>query len=48
VIDATDPKQVEKILDGIPDPAGMFYRFNMAGSLLHAGRAAHQEEQAEG
>jgi F420-non-reducing hydrogenase small subunit len=34
VIDARDPKEVEKILDGIPDPAGMFYRFGMAGSVL--------------
>ncbi|MCL4394777.1 MAG: oxidoreductase [Chloroflexi bacterium] len=48
VIDATDPKQVERILDGIPDPAGMFYRFNLAGSLLRAGRTAHQEGKTEG
>ncbi len=49
VIDARDPKEVEKILDGIPDPAGMFYRFGMAGSLLRrakvngGGHATHHD-----
>ncbi|MEK9164699.1 MAG: oxidoreductase [Chloroflexota bacterium] len=38
VIDSNDPQEIEQILDGIPDPAGMFYRFNMAGSLLKASR----------
>jgi hypothetical protein len=28
------------VLDGIPDPAGQVYRFNLAGSLLHSGRSA--------
>jgi F420-non-reducing hydrogenase small subunit len=37
VIDSTDPDEIEAILDGIPDPAGQFYRFNLAGSLLRAG-----------
>jgi F420-non-reducing hydrogenase small subunit len=40
VIDSNDPAEIERILDGIPDPAGMFYRFNMAGSLLRASRSA--------
>ncbi len=38
VIDSRDPKEIEQILDGIPDPAGSFYRFNLAGSLLHASK----------
>jgi F420-non-reducing hydrogenase small subunit len=38
VIDSQDPDEIEKILDGIPDPAGMFYRFNLAGSLLRASK----------
>ncbi len=37
VIDSNDPNEIERILDGIVDPAGMFYRFNLAGSLLHRG-----------
>ena len=37
VIDSNDPNEIEHILDGIIDPAGMFYRFNLAGSLLHRG-----------
>jgi F420-non-reducing hydrogenase small subunit len=40
VIDSNDPEEIEHILDGIPDPAGQFYRFNLAGSLLRAGAAA--------
>lgn len=40
VIDSNDPEEIEQILDGIPDPAGMFYRFNLAGSLLRASKAA--------
>jgi F420-non-reducing hydrogenase small subunit len=36
VIDSQDPEQIDRILDGIPDPTGQFYRFNLAGSLLKA------------
>lgn len=40
VIDSNDPNEIEKILDGIPDPTGQFYRFNLAGSLMRAGSPA--------
>ncbi|MGD2077085.1 MAG: oxidoreductase [Chloroflexota bacterium] len=40
VIDSRDPDEIEAILDGIPDPAGSFYRFSLAHSLLHAGGPA--------
>jgi F420-non-reducing hydrogenase small subunit len=40
VIDSNDPQEIERILDGIPDPVGQFYRFNLAGSLLRAGTPA--------
>jgi F420-non-reducing hydrogenase small subunit len=40
VIDSNDPDEINKILDGIPDPAGQFYRFNLAGSLLQASKKA--------
>jgi hypothetical protein len=40
VIDSNDPVEIDHILDGIPDPAGQFYRFSLAGSLLRAGKAA--------
>jgi F420-non-reducing hydrogenase small subunit len=36
VIDAREPEDIERILDGIPDPTGQFYRFNLADSLFHA------------
>jgi F420-non-reducing hydrogenase small subunit len=40
VINSNDPQEIEAILDGIPDPTGQFYRFNLAGSLLRASKAA--------
>jgi F420-non-reducing hydrogenase small subunit len=40
VIDAKEPDEIERILDGIPDPTGQVYRFNLAGSLLKANREA--------
>ncbi len=43
VIDSRDPDEIEKILDGIPDPAGMFYRFSLAGSLLGSSKPAWQD-----
>ena len=46
VIDAKEPDEIDHILDGIPDPAGQFYRFNLAGSLLRAGKSAWEKEKA--
>lgn len=43
VIDSTDPEEIDRILDGIPDPTGQFYRFNLAGSLLKAGKPAWEK-----
>jgi F420-non-reducing hydrogenase small subunit len=40
VIDANTEEEIDAILDGIPDPAGQFYRFNLAKSLLRAGKTA--------
>ncbi len=40
VIDSNDPEEIDRILDGIPDPVGQFYRFNLAGSMLRAGTPA--------
>lgn len=40
VIDANEEADIERILDGIPDPVGQVYRFNLAGSLLRANRQA--------
>ena len=38
VIDADDPADIDRILDGIPDPVGQMYRFSLARSLLRGGR----------
>jgi F420-non-reducing hydrogenase small subunit len=43
VIDSTDPEEIDAILDGIPDPTGQFYRFNLAGSLLRANKSAFEK-----
>jgi F420-non-reducing hydrogenase small subunit len=45
VIDSNAPDEIERILDGIPDPTGQFYRFNLAGSLLKAGKSAWDKEK---
>jgi F420-non-reducing hydrogenase small subunit len=42
VIDSDSPEEIDKILDGLVDPAGQFYRFNLAGSLLRASKFAQK------
>ena len=44
VIDANTPEEINRILDGIPDPTGQVYRFNLAGSLLKANREVWKVE----
>jgi F420-non-reducing hydrogenase small subunit len=44
VIDSSDAEEVDRILDGIPDPAGQFYRFNLAKSLLRSSKSAWKQE----
>ncbi len=44
VVDAKEPEEIERILDGIPDPVGQVYRFNLAGSLLKAGASAFKSK----
>ena len=44
VIDASTPEEIDRILDGIPDPAGQFYRFSLAGSLLRGSKSAWQSD----
>jgi len=34
MIDADDEGEIRKVLDTIPDPAGLFYRYSLASSLL--------------
>ncbi|MDW8105443.1 MAG: oxidoreductase [Armatimonadota bacterium] len=35
-LDAREPEEIDRILDGIPDPVGTFYRYSLAKSLLRA------------
>jgi F420-non-reducing hydrogenase small subunit len=46
VLDSNDPAEIDRILDGLVDPTGQFYRFNLAGSLLKAGVPAWKKEKA--
>ena len=48
VVDATEPDDIDRILDGLPDPVGQFYRFSLAGSLLRGSRAAHASPTSQG
>lgn len=34
VIDSTDPEEIDRIVAGLPDMAGTFYRFSLPGSVL--------------
>jgi F420-non-reducing hydrogenase small subunit len=53
VIDSDDPEEIERIIrEGIPDPVGSFYKFNLAGSMLRrsaftSGESAPSSEAAE-
>jgi F420-non-reducing hydrogenase small subunit len=38
VVDSTDEADIERILDGIPDPVGTFYRYSLPKSLLRRKR----------
>jgi len=43
VVDEKEPDAIDRVLEGLPDPAGTFYRFSLAHSLLRASRAAFDE-----
>ncbi|MFH1784291.1 MAG: oxidoreductase, partial [bacterium] len=34
IIDSDDEKELRKIADSIPDPAGLFYRYSLPSSIL--------------
>jgi len=38
VVDADDDEEARRILDDIDDPAGTFYRFGLANSMLNRKR----------
>jgi len=38
VIDSNDPAEIDKIIAGIPDPVGTFYRYSLPDSLLRRAR----------
>jgi F420-non-reducing hydrogenase small subunit len=38
IVDSNDPDEIEKILDGIVDPAGTAYRYSLADSMINRAR----------
>ena len=40
IIDSNDEKEIEKIVQTVPDPVGTFYRYSLPGSLLRRKKAA--------
>lgn len=40
LIDSTDPEEIKRIVDGIDDPAGRFYRYSLPVSLLRRARTS--------
>lgn len=47
VIDADTPEEIDAILDTLPDPAGYFYRFGLAHSLMQRTRLEREQRKAE-
>jgi F420-non-reducing hydrogenase small subunit len=47
VIDAKTPEEIDAILDTLPDPAGYFYRFSLAHSMLHRTALAAGDRTAQ-
>jgi F420-non-reducing hydrogenase small subunit len=45
VVEANKPDEIDKALEGIVDPAGQFYRFSLASSLLRGSKAAWSEDE---
>jgi F420-non-reducing hydrogenase small subunit len=45
VIDSDDEKEVAKILEGIVDPIGTFYRFALASSLLRRKKMSQEKKE---
>jgi F420-non-reducing hydrogenase small subunit len=48
VVDATEAADIDRILDGLPDPVGTIYRFGLARSLLRASRDAFADGAGNG
>ncbi len=47
VVDADEPADIDRILDGIPDLVGQMYRFSLARSLLRGSRAVLEQARPE-
>ncbi len=45
VVEADEPADIDRILDGIPDPVGQMYRFSLARSLLRGSRDVLEADQ---
>jgi F420-non-reducing hydrogenase small subunit len=42
VIASKEPQEIDRIMDGIVDPAGTFYRFSLPHSLMRHAKVSPQ------
>jgi F420-non-reducing hydrogenase small subunit len=35
LLDSNDEAEIDRLMDGIPDPVGTFFRYSLPASLLH-------------
>ncbi len=47
VVGSDDPKEIARIMEGIVDPAGTFYKFSLPASLLGHARAGKTSKQVD-
>jgi hypothetical protein len=45
MIRTKDEKSLEKLAASIPDPAGLFYRYSLASSILKAGMGDERKDE---
>jgi F420-non-reducing hydrogenase small subunit len=45
LIDSNDPNEIERIIEGLEDPAGTFYRYSIPSAILHK-KIKHKEESS--
>jgi F420-non-reducing hydrogenase small subunit len=47
IVEAQKPEEIDRVLDGIVDPVGQFYRFSLASSLLRGSKAAWNDGEKQ-
>jgi F420-non-reducing hydrogenase small subunit len=45
LFESTDEKELKRLFNSIPDPAGLFYRYGLASSILKGKMIRQQSEE---